>query len=29
VLVDFIESTAPAEVDPEDWRKALKVGRRS
>ncbi len=29
VLLDFIESTDPADVDPEDWRKALKVGRRS
>ncbi len=27
VLLDFIDSTEPAEVDPEDWRKALKVGR--
>jgi pimeloyl-ACP methyl ester carboxylesterase len=26
VLLDFIDSTEPAEVDPEDWRKALKVG---
>jgi pimeloyl-ACP methyl ester carboxylesterase len=29
VLLDFIESTDPADVDPEDWRKALKVGRRT
>ena len=28
VLLDFIESTEPADVDPEDWREMLKSGRR-
>jgi pimeloyl-ACP methyl ester carboxylesterase len=27
VLIDFIDSTEPADVDPEDWRKMLKTGR--
>ena len=29
VLLDFIDSTEPADVDPEDWREMLKAGRRS
>jgi pimeloyl-ACP methyl ester carboxylesterase len=29
VLLDFIESTDPADVDPEDWREMLKTGRRA
>jgi len=28
VLLDFIDSTDPADVDPEEWRKMLKTGRR-
>jgi pimeloyl-ACP methyl ester carboxylesterase len=27
VLLDFIESTDPADVEPEEWQKMLKVGR--
>jgi pimeloyl-ACP methyl ester carboxylesterase len=27
VLLDFIESTEPANVDPEDWRELLRTGR--
>jgi pimeloyl-ACP methyl ester carboxylesterase len=27
VLLDFVESTAPAEVDPEQWREMLRTGR--
>jgi pimeloyl-ACP methyl ester carboxylesterase len=29
VLVDFIESTEPADVEPEEWRELLKTGRRA
>jgi pimeloyl-ACP methyl ester carboxylesterase len=29
VLLDFIESTDPADVDPEDWREMLRTGRRA
>jgi pimeloyl-ACP methyl ester carboxylesterase len=29
VLLDFIESTEPADVDPERWREMLKAGGRS
>jgi pimeloyl-ACP methyl ester carboxylesterase len=29
VLLDFIESTDPAEVDPEEWRGMLQTGRRA
>ena len=29
VLLDFIESTDPADVDPEEWRQLLKTGRRA
>jgi pimeloyl-ACP methyl ester carboxylesterase len=29
VLLDFIESTDPAEVDPEQWREMLRTGRRA
>ena len=29
VLLDFIESTDPADVDPEEWREMLKTGRRA
>jgi len=28
VLLDFIDSTEAADVDPEEWRKMLKTGRR-
>jgi len=28
-LLDFIESTDPADVDPEEWREMLKTGRRA
>jgi pimeloyl-ACP methyl ester carboxylesterase len=28
VLVDFIDSTEPADLDPEEWREMLKTGRR-
>jgi pimeloyl-ACP methyl ester carboxylesterase len=27
VLLDFIDSTSPADVDPEEWREMLKTGR--
>ncbi len=27
VLIDFIETTEPADVNPEDWRQLLKTGR--
>jgi pimeloyl-ACP methyl ester carboxylesterase len=29
VLLDFIDSTDPADVDPEQWRGMLKTGRRA
>jgi pimeloyl-ACP methyl ester carboxylesterase len=29
VLLDFVESTEPADVDPERWREMLKAGGRS
>jgi len=29
VLVDFIDSTDPADVNPEQWREMLKTGRRA
>ncbi len=29
VLLDFIDSTEPADVDPEDWREMLKSGRHA
>jgi hypothetical protein len=29
VLLDFIDSTDPADVDPEQWREMLKTGRRA
>ena len=29
VLLDFIESTDPADVDPGEWRQMLKTGRRA
>jgi pimeloyl-ACP methyl ester carboxylesterase len=29
VLLDFIESTEPADVEPEEWREKLKSGRRA
>lgn len=29
VLLDFIDSTDPADVDPEQWRELLKTGRSS
>ena len=29
VLLDFIDSTDPADVDPEDWREMLRTGRRA
>src|SRR5215218_7590117 len=28
VLLDFIETTEPADVEPEEWRRMLKTGRR-
>ena len=28
VLLDFIESTDPADLDPGEWRQRLKTGRR-
>jgi pimeloyl-ACP methyl ester carboxylesterase len=28
VLLDFIESTEPADIDPEEWRVMLRTGRR-
>jgi hypothetical protein len=28
VLFDFIDSTDPADVDPDEWREMLKTGRR-
>ena len=27
VLLDFIDSTEPADVDPEEWREILRAGR--
>jgi hypothetical protein len=29
VLLDFIDSTDPADVDPGEWREMLKTGRRA
>jgi pimeloyl-ACP methyl ester carboxylesterase len=29
VLLDFIDSTDPADLDPEQWREMLKTGRRA
>jgi pimeloyl-ACP methyl ester carboxylesterase len=29
VLLDFVESTEPADVAPEEWREMLKAGQRS
>jgi pimeloyl-ACP methyl ester carboxylesterase len=29
VLLDFIDSTEPADLDPEQWREMLKTGRRA
>ena len=29
VLLDFIDSTDPADVDPADWREMLRTGRRA
>src|SRR5215212_8404970 len=29
VLLDFIDSTEPAEVEPDEWRAMLKTGRRA
>jgi pimeloyl-ACP methyl ester carboxylesterase len=29
VLIDFIDSSDPADVDPEDWREMLKIGQRA
>ena len=29
VLLDFIDSTEPADVDPESWKGMLKSGRKA
>jgi pimeloyl-ACP methyl ester carboxylesterase len=29
VLLDFVDSTEPADVEPEEWRELLKTGRRT